>query len=128
MFSFIPPSQIKVGSSAVYVGILAVIMVTVPLLIYRARKPQWADPGSDFAPFTWQAGAAGAGGRRQDPRDYLVQAGGRRYRGHRHGEMAITCCPPPPRPAVSLPGAQRRKLAPALANAMNIRCARANAQ
>jgi len=61
--SFIPPSQIKVGSSAVYVGILAVltvIMVTVPFLIYRARKPQWADPDSDFAPFTWQAAASAA--------------------------------------------------------------------
>lgn len=35
-------------------------------------------------------------------RDHLVQAGGRR-RGHRHGEMAITGRPPPPRPAGCVP-------------------------
>lgn len=58
--SFVPPGQIKVGSSAVYVGLLiglSVLLVGAPFLIYRARKPQWQDPDSDFAPFTWQGEA-----------------------------------------------------------------------
>jgi len=57
-FSFIPPDQISVGSPALYVGILvvlALVFVTIPFLVYRARKPHWRDPESDFAPFTWQA-------------------------------------------------------------------------
>jgi hypothetical protein len=77
-----------------------------------------------------EPGSAGctcaATGRRPAPgprRDHLVQAGDRRRRGHRRGEMAITCFPLRP----ALPGCQRRKLASAIANAMNIRCARANA-
>src|ERR1035437_3564167 len=53
-------------------------------------------------------------------RGHLVQAGDRR-RGHRRGEMTVTCCPL--RLARSLPGCQRRKPASAMSNAMNIRCA-----
>lgn len=58
VFSFIPPDQISVGSPALYVSILvvlAIIFVGIPFLVYRARKPHWRDPDSDFAPFTWQA-------------------------------------------------------------------------
>jgi putative glutamate/gamma-aminobutyrate antiporter len=58
--SFVPPNQIKVGSSAVFVGLLVVLtalFVGGPFLIYRARKTAWLDPGSDFAPFTWQGDA-----------------------------------------------------------------------
>ncbi|MFI8664730.1 putative glutamine/gamma-aminobutyrate antiporter GadC [Rhodococcus qingshengii] len=58
IFSFIPPEQISVGSPAIYVLILLVLtvfFVAIPFLIYRVRKPHWADPDNDFAPFTWQA-------------------------------------------------------------------------
>lgn len=58
VFSFIPPDQISIGSPVLYVGllvVLALIFVVIPFLIYRARKPHWRDPESDFAPFTWQA-------------------------------------------------------------------------
>ncbi|HIF9209668.1 amino acid transporter [Photobacterium damselae subsp. damselae] len=58
LFSFIPPSQISVGSPAEYVGflvVLTVVFVSVPLFIYKARKPHWKDPAvTDFAPFTWE--------------------------------------------------------------------------
>ena len=58
IFSFIPPGQISVGSPQEYVGILVVltiIFVSVPLFIYKARKPHWKDPAvTDFAPFTWE--------------------------------------------------------------------------
>ena len=58
VFSFIPPDQISIGSPVLYVGLLVglfVIFFILPLLIYRARKPHWRDPNSDFAPFTWQS-------------------------------------------------------------------------
>jgi len=57
LFSFIPPSQIAIGSSTVYVGtlvILTVVIVSISFSIYHCRKPYWRDPDADFAPFTWQ--------------------------------------------------------------------------
>ncbi|EDJ1003574.1 amino acid transporter [Salmonella enterica] len=57
IFSFIPPSQISVGSPADYVGILIVLTLfftSLPFLIYKVRKPHWRDENSEFAPFTWQ--------------------------------------------------------------------------
>ncbi len=58
VLSFIPPSQISVGSPAAYVEILVgltVLFVIMPFLIYAVRKPHWRDPETDFAPFTWEA-------------------------------------------------------------------------
>lgn len=65
LFSFIPPSQISVGSPSMYVGILiglTLFFCALPFFIYWMRKPAWRAPDSDFAPFTWQAAAAGASG------------------------------------------------------------------
>ena len=58
VLSFIPPSQISVGSPATYVEILiglTVLFVIIPFVIYWLRKPHWRDPATDFAPFTWEA-------------------------------------------------------------------------
>ncbi|MGS0727179.1 putative glutamine/gamma-aminobutyrate antiporter GadC, partial [Shewanella sp. 0m-11] len=58
LFSFIPPSQIAVGSPETFVAILVIltiVFVSIPLFIYKARKPHWRDPEvTDFAPFTWE--------------------------------------------------------------------------
>ncbi|GIU24129.1 amino acid permease [Shewanella schlegeliana] len=58
LFSFIPPSQIAVGSPETFVAILVIltiVFVSLPLVIYKARKPHWRDPEvTDFAPFTWE--------------------------------------------------------------------------
>ncbi|MGS0679792.1 putative glutamine/gamma-aminobutyrate antiporter GadC [Shewanella sp. 125m-7] len=58
LFSFIPPSQISVGSPETFVAILVIltiVFVSIPLLIYKVRKPHWRDPEvTDFAPFTWE--------------------------------------------------------------------------
>ncbi len=59
VFSFIPPSQIPVGSPAMYVGILVagvVVFVGIPLFIYAMRKPGWANPAAraEFEPFGWE--------------------------------------------------------------------------
>ena len=58
VLSFLPPSQISVGSPTVYVSILialTVIFVGIPFVIYAVRKPHWRDPDAYFAPFTWEA-------------------------------------------------------------------------
>lgn len=57
--SFVPPSQISVGSPTTYVLILIagnVLFIAIPLLIYAARKPHWkSDEGAaDFEPFGWE--------------------------------------------------------------------------
>ncbi len=59
--SFVPPSQIKVGSSTVYVVILIggnVLLVAIALIIYALRKPHWKQPeaaaAADFEPFSWE--------------------------------------------------------------------------
>lgn len=56
--SFIPPSQISIGSPTTYVLFLiglVILFVVIPLIIFACRKPSWKDPESDFAPFTWEA-------------------------------------------------------------------------
>jgi len=60
VLSFVPPSQISVGSPMTYVGILIagnVFFVAIPLLLYAVRKPHWktAEGASDFEPFGWEA-------------------------------------------------------------------------
>ena len=57
VLSFIPPGQIATGSSTVWYSVLiigCIVMVVVPLIIYRMRKPSWRDPASEFAPFHWE--------------------------------------------------------------------------
>ena len=59
VLSFVPPSQIKVGSSATYVFILIagnVIFVAIPLIIHAVRKEHWktAEGTADFEPFNWE--------------------------------------------------------------------------
>ncbi len=57
--SFLPPSQIQVGSSAVWYSILGVgfiVFMGVPLVLYKMRNPSWInkDSGQEIAPFTWE--------------------------------------------------------------------------
>ena len=59
VLSFVPPSQISVGSPTTYVAILIVgniVFVAIPLIIYALRQPHWktAEGGSDFEPFGWE--------------------------------------------------------------------------
>lgn len=56
-FSFIPPSQIAIGSPTTFVGLLialTLVFVFLPFVIFAVRKSHWKDENSDFAPFTWQ--------------------------------------------------------------------------
>ena len=59
VLSFVPPSQISVGSPTTYVMILIAgnaLFIAIPLLIYAARKPHWktAEGAADFEPFDWE--------------------------------------------------------------------------
>ena len=54
VLSFIPPSQIAVGSNGVWFGVLiigALVFVVIPFIIYAKRKPSWRAADADIAPF-----------------------------------------------------------------------------
>ncbi len=54
VLSFIPPSQIAVGSKAVWYSVLIageVIVVIIPIIIYALRKPSWKAADADIEPF-----------------------------------------------------------------------------
>ena len=57
VLSFIPPSQIAVGSSAVWYAVLfigAIIFVVIPFIIYSRRKPAWKSADAEFEKFEWE--------------------------------------------------------------------------
>ena len=57
ILSFIPPSQIAVGSKTMWYAVLVigcVVVVVIPLIIYALRKPSWKDPSTNFEPFHWE--------------------------------------------------------------------------
>ena len=59
VLSFVPPSQIAVGSPAKYIGILVVgnlIVVAIPFIIFALRKPSWQSTSVEDAmePFSWE--------------------------------------------------------------------------
>ena len=57
ILSFIPPSQINVGSNTVWFSVLiigCVVVVCTPFIIYALRKPSWKDPKAQIAPFHWE--------------------------------------------------------------------------
>ena len=57
ILSFIPPSQISVGSNKVWFLVLiigAIIFVVIPFIIYASRKPSWKAPDADIEKFEWE--------------------------------------------------------------------------
>ena len=57
VLSFIPPSQISVGSNKVWFLVLilgAIIFVGIPFIIYASRKPAWKAADSDIEPFEFE--------------------------------------------------------------------------
>lgn len=57
VLSFIPPSQIAVGSKSVWFAVLilgAFLVVVIPFIIYSARKPSWKAADADFEKFEWE--------------------------------------------------------------------------
>ena len=63
VLSFIPPSQIAVGSNAVWFAVLiigCIVVVAAPFIIYASRKPSWVDKNTEFEPFHWEVQATTA--------------------------------------------------------------------
>lgn len=57
VLSFIPPSQISVGSNVVWFSVLIIgslVVVIAPFIIYASRKPHWENSDSQFEPFHWE--------------------------------------------------------------------------
>ena len=57
VLSFIPPSQIAVGSNAVWYAVLiigAIVFVVIPYIIYAMRKPSWKAPDANIEKFEWE--------------------------------------------------------------------------
>ena len=57
VLSFIPPSQISVGSNKVWFLVLilgAIIFVVIPFIIYASRKPSWKAADADIEKFEWE--------------------------------------------------------------------------
>ena len=57
VLSFIPPSQISVGSNKVWFLVLiigAVVFVGIPFIIYASRKPSWKAADADIEKFEWE--------------------------------------------------------------------------
>lgn len=63
VLSFIPPSQIAVGSNTVWFAVLiigCIVVVAAPFMIYASRKPSWVDKNTQFEPFHWEVQATTA--------------------------------------------------------------------
>lgn len=63
ILSFIPPSQISVGSNAVWFAVLiigCIVVVAAPFIIYANKKASWSDKNSQFEPFHWEENNANA--------------------------------------------------------------------
>ena len=57
VLSFIPPSQIAVGSNTVWFLVLilgAILFVVIPFIIYANRKPSWKAADADIEKFEWE--------------------------------------------------------------------------
>ncbi len=114
VLSFVPPSQIKTGSTLIYVLVLvigAVVFSVIPLLIYALRKPHWQTlEGSErFEPFLWQlktkeelrgkAPSHGGDARGQRPDSRAAS----------EGERAADGAAPAPEPSVGATAPERAK-------------------
>ena len=57
VLSFIPPSQIQIGSKTVWYLVLvlgAVFFVAAPFVIFALKKKSWVDPNATIEPFHWE--------------------------------------------------------------------------
>lgn len=57
VLSFLPPSQIPMGSPGVWYAVLfggVTLFIILPFIILRFRKPSWVSPDNDFVSFHWQ--------------------------------------------------------------------------
>ena len=71
--SFVPPSQISIGSPLTYILILiisVIVFTLIPFIIYSRRKKSWINPDSTFEPFDYQIEGRKPGQKSKWPKGY----------------------------------------------------------
>lgn len=76
IFSFFPPSQIEMGSNAVWFTVLilgTIIFVVLPFIILRFKKDSWNSMGTDFVPFHWDNSPGAAAIRQKAAEEFAAE-------------------------------------------------------
>lgn len=76
IFSFFPPSQVNMGSNAVWFTVLisgTVIFVVLPFVILKFKKPSWDTHATDFVPFHWDNSPAAAALRQKAAEEFAAE-------------------------------------------------------
>ena len=74
--SFVPPSQISIGSPLTYILILVIGVIvfgTIPFIIYAIRRKSWIDPDSQFEPLDYQLEGRKPSQKSKWPKGYIPQ-------------------------------------------------------
>ena len=74
--SFVPPSQISIGSPLTYTLILVISVIVftlIPFIIYSRRKKSWIDPDSIFEPFDYQIEGRKPSQKSKWPKGYMPE-------------------------------------------------------
>lgn len=76
IFSFFPPSQVNMGSNAVWFTVLisgTVIFVVLPFVILKFKKPSWDTHATDFVPFHWDNSPGAAALRQKAAEEFAAE-------------------------------------------------------
>ena len=46
--------EVRKKTKIIILGIIALVVVIAPFIIYASKKPSWVDPNSTFEPFHWE--------------------------------------------------------------------------
>lgn len=78
VFSFFPPSQISMGSNAVWFTVLisgVIVFVGLPFVILRFKKASWNTGKTDFVPFHWDNSPGAAAQREKAAAEFAAENG-----------------------------------------------------
>ncbi|MDE5724510.1 MAG: APC family permease, partial [Duncaniella sp.] len=78
IFSFFPPSQIEMGSNAVWFSVLifgTILFVVLPFIILAFKKKSWNSMGTDFVPFHWDNTPGAAQLRQKAAEEFAAENG-----------------------------------------------------
>lgn len=79
IFSFFPPSQVNMGSDAVWFTVLiagTVFFVVLPFIILKFKKTSWHSLGNDFVPFHWDNTSGAADMRLKAAKEFVSENAG----------------------------------------------------
>ena len=76
VFSFFPPSQIQMGSNAVWFSVLiagTICFVVLPFIILHFKKASWNAMGNEFVPFHWDNSSSAAQSRLKAAEEFAAE-------------------------------------------------------